>query len=170
VLVEEMTAEDCRKVMSSAAFGRLGSVQDGQPYVVPVSFAADREYAYLFSMPGRKVDSMRKNPRVCLEVDRVSSQTLWMSIVVLGRYEELPDTPESRPDRMRAQELLSGHPSWWLPGAVTEADRAPENAQPIFYRIYMEHLTGRRSVPAPDEAAVTVSSGPSARSSVTRRG
>ena len=66
MLVEEMTVEDCRKAMSSAVLGRLASVQDGQPYVVPVSFAVDGDYAYLFSMPGQKVDWMRKNPRVCL--------------------------------------------------------------------------------------------------------
>lgn len=157
MLVEEMTVEDCRKAMSSAVFGRLASAQDGQPYVVPVSFAVDGDYAYLFSMPGQKVDRMRKNPRVCLEVDNVNSQSTWMSIVVLGRYEELPDTPDGRPERMRAQELLKGHPSWWLPGAVADADRVvPKNVTPVFYRIFMEHLTGRRGVPAPDEAATAL--------------
>jgi hypothetical protein len=151
-----MTVEDCRKAMSTAVFGRLASSQDGQPYVVPVSFAVDEDYAYLFSMPGQKVDRMRKNPRVCLEVDRVDDESSWMSIVVLGRYEELWDTPDGRPDRARAQELLNGHPSWWLPGAMAAADRVvPDNVTPIFYRIYMEHLTGRRGVPAPVEAAAT---------------
>jgi nitroimidazol reductase NimA-like FMN-containing flavoprotein (pyridoxamine 5'-phosphate oxidase superfamily) len=156
VFVEEMTAEECRKAMSSAVFGRLASVEDGQPYVVPVSFAVDGDYAYLFSMPGQKVDRMRKNPRVCLEVDSVKSPSSWTTIVVLGRYEELPDTPDRRSDRTRARELLSGHPSWWLPGAVAGADRVvPESVPPVFYRIYMAHLTGRRGVPAPDEAAAT---------------
>jgi uncharacterized protein len=56
VLVEEMTAEECRTVMSSAVFGRLACVKDGQPYVVPVSFAVDGYCAYLFLMPGQKVD------------------------------------------------------------------------------------------------------------------
>jgi nitroimidazol reductase NimA-like FMN-containing flavoprotein (pyridoxamine 5'-phosphate oxidase superfamily) len=58
---------------------------------------------------------------------------------------------------MRAQELLKGHPSWWLPGAVADADRVvPKNVTPVFYRIFMEHLTGRRGVPAPDEAATAL--------------
>jgi nitroimidazol reductase NimA-like FMN-containing flavoprotein (pyridoxamine 5'-phosphate oxidase superfamily) len=151
-----MTAEDCRKAMSSAAFGRLASVQDGQPYVVPVSFAVDGDYAYLFSMPGQKLDWMRKNPRVCLEVDSVDGQTSWTSIVVLGRYEELPDTPAGRPERVLAEKLLQGHPSWWLPGAVADANRVVrKTVTPVFYRICMEHLTGRRGVPAPDEVAAT---------------
>lgn len=156
MLVEEMTAEDCRKAMSTAAFGRLASVQDGQPYVVPVSFAVDGDCAYLFSMPGQKVDWMRKNPRVCLEVDDVNGQTSWTSIVVLGRYEELPDTQAVRPERVRAEELLQRHPSWWLPGAVPDANRVVrERVTPVFYRIWMEHLTGRRGVPAPDEVGAT---------------
>lgn len=156
MLVEEMTVEDCRKAMSSAAFGRLASVQDGQPYVVPVSFTVDGDYAYLFSMPGRKVDWMRKNPRVCLEVDSVNGQTSWTSIVVLGRYEELPDTPDGRPGRLHARELLQSRATWWQPGAVTMTNEVVrDDATPVFYRIYLEHLTGRRGVPAPDEAAAT---------------
>jgi nitroimidazol reductase NimA-like FMN-containing flavoprotein (pyridoxamine 5'-phosphate oxidase superfamily) len=93
---------------------------------------------------------------VCLEVDGVNSQSSWTSIVVLGRYEELPDTPACRLERMRAQELLNGRPSWWLPGAVADAGRVvSRDAAPVFYRIYIEHMTGRRGVPAPDEAAMS---------------
>jgi nitroimidazol reductase NimA-like FMN-containing flavoprotein (pyridoxamine 5'-phosphate oxidase superfamily) len=150
VLVEEMTVEECRKAMSSAHFGRLASARDGQPYVVPVSFVVDEEYVYLFSMLGQKVEWMRDNPRVCLEIDSVNSQSDWTSIVVLGRYEELPDTPEGRPARLRCRQLLEVQATWWEPGAVAVANRVSQDVTPVFYRIYMDRLTGRRGVPGPD--------------------
>jgi nitroimidazol reductase NimA-like FMN-containing flavoprotein (pyridoxamine 5'-phosphate oxidase superfamily) len=68
MLVEEMTVEECQMTMSTAAFGRLASARDGQPYVVPIFFSMDGDFAYVFSMLGQKVEWMRLNPRVCLEV------------------------------------------------------------------------------------------------------
>lgn len=152
MLVEEMTVEECRKVLLGAAFGRLASALDGQPYVVPVSFAVDGEYVYLFSMPGQKVEWMRRNPRVCLEVDGVNAQNSWTSVIILGRYEELLDTPDGQPERLHARELLQTHAIWWQPGAVALAAHVVrDDVKPVFYRIHMDRVTGRRGVPAPDE-------------------
>ena len=99
---------------------------------------------------------MRQNPRVCLEIDEVKAADDWTSVVVLGRYEELPDTPEFRSARNRAHEVLRGRPMWWEPGAVTLADRAESRGfAPIFYRISIEHATGHRGMPAANEAPGT---------------
>jgi hypothetical protein len=156
VLVEEMTVKECRKALVGAAFGRLASALDDQPYVVPVSFAVDRDYAYLFSMPGQMVEWMRRNPRVCLEVDSVDGQSSWTSIVVLGRYEELPDTPDGQSERLHAHKLLQRHAMWWQPGAVALANHVVRgDVTPVFYRIHMDRLTGRRGVPEPDEGGAT---------------
>ena len=72
--------------------GRLACARDDQPYVVPIHFAYDGEGLYGLTTAGQKIDWMRSNPRVCLEIDERSSDDRWLSIVVLGRYEELPGT------------------------------------------------------------------------------
>lgn len=145
VLVEEMTIEECRRTMSTASFGRLASAHDGQPYVLPISFSMDGDYAYVFSMPGQKVEWMRLNPRVCLEVDSVKAQDEWTSVVALGRYEELSDTPERRPELLRAQQVLQRRTMWWQPGATIVASAiVQKDAAPVLYRICVERMTGRR--------------------------
>ena len=48
---------------------------------------------------------MRSNPQVCLEFDEVISPDQWVSIVVFGRYEELPDTQDYQVARVHAHEL-----------------------------------------------------------------
>ena len=106
VFVQEMPVEECRKALAGAGFGRLACARENQPYVVPVSFAVDGDCVYLFSMPGQKIEWMRNNPRVCLEIDSVKSLNDWTSIVVFGRYEELPDTPDCERERLHARELL----------------------------------------------------------------
>ncbi len=159
MLVEELTIEECRTALSAVGFGRLACAHENQPYVVPVSFAVDSGYAYLFSMPGQKVEWMRENPRVCLEVESVVSMTQWTTIVVLSQYEELPDTPDYAAERQRAREVLQRRTTWWEPGGVAVTGHAvAREAKPVFYRISLAHLTGRRGVPAPDEASSASSS------------
>ena len=158
LLVQELTVEECRQALSDVGFGRLACARENQPYVVPVSFAVDKGYAYLFSMPGQKVAWMRENPRVCLEVESVVSKTQWTTIVVLGHYEELPDTPDYEAGRLRAREVLQRRITWWEPGGVAVADHAVgREATPVFYRISLSNVTGRRGVPAPDEAPASSS-------------
>lgn len=154
MFVQEITLEECRKALRGAGVGRLACARENQPYIVPVHFAVDRDDVYSFSMPGQKIEWMRNNPRVCLEIDSVKSPSDWTSIVVLGRYEELPDTPDYRLERLRAYELLQHRAMWWEPGSVSVANHEDRRGfAPVLYRIKIERLTGRRGVPAPDETA-----------------
>jgi len=49
---------------------RLGLSDDGQPYVVPLSFGYDGTHIYFHAAhEGRKVDILKRNSRVCFEFD-----------------------------------------------------------------------------------------------------
>lgn len=51
---------------------RLGLSDDGQPYIVPLSFGYDGEAIYVHcAKNGRKLDIIRKNNMVCFEFDIV---------------------------------------------------------------------------------------------------
>jgi len=57
-------------VIRSCKACRLGLSDDGQPYIVPLSFGYDGEALYFHSATeGRKLDILRKNNRVCVEFD-----------------------------------------------------------------------------------------------------
>jgi uncharacterized protein len=94
---------------------------------------------------------MRSNPLVCLEIDEQATHYSWMSVVVFGRYEEIPDTPEFKDARRHALEVLQKRTLWWEPACVPTEKR--EQRPPIFYRIYIQQMTGRRATPGPIEAA-----------------
>src|ERR1022692_3717393 len=89
VLILEMTREASLDLLARAHLGRLACAQDNQPYVVPFYFAYDNNSLYSFTKAGQKIEWMRANPRVCVEVDDVVSPEEWVSVVVVGRYEEL---------------------------------------------------------------------------------
>lgn len=147
MLIREMTEDECRQALEPLNFGRLGCARDNQPYVVPIYFSYDGRHLYGFSTPGQKIEWMRSNPLICLEVDERTSPDDWMSVVVSGRYQELPDTPEFAADRVQAQQALQKHAPWWeyasVPGAEWRRKGGPFT--PIFYRIHIEKLTGHRA-------------------------
>ncbi len=46
---------------------------------------------------------MRANPRVCVEMDEIAAYDQWVSVIAVGRYEELPETPGSDGARLQAR-------------------------------------------------------------------
>jgi nitroimidazol reductase NimA-like FMN-containing flavoprotein (pyridoxamine 5'-phosphate oxidase superfamily) len=144
----ELTYRECVEMLTHLKHGRLACSRDDQPYVVPIYFAYHERHLYSFATRGQKIDWMRTNPRVCVEADEIINREDWMSVIVQGRYEELPDTLEWKPERERAYELLQQEAMWWEPAYVSTAhlDTADELI-PIFYRIHIDHVTGRRARP-----------------------
>src|SRR5688572_27400239 len=153
MLIQEMTLEECWKALREADFGRLACANDNQPYVVPFSFSVEGRNIYSFSLPGQKLDWMRSNPRVCVEIDHVANRNDWKSVIAIGRYEELTDTPDYQQERVHAHELLRrSHTMWWQPGAITVASYdSNQGFVPVFYRLEIAHVSGYRAVPALDE-------------------
>jgi nitroimidazol reductase NimA-like FMN-containing flavoprotein (pyridoxamine 5'-phosphate oxidase superfamily) len=88
-------------------------------------------------------------------MDRFTSDDQWVSIVVFGRYEELPDTREYQCARVYAHELLQKRPMWWEPAYISQQHRdQPHSLAPIFYRIHIEKMTGHRATPE-DQATLS---------------
>lgn len=146
-----MTRAECREALAQADVGRLACARDNQPYIVPITFAVDGDHLYSFSIAGRKIDWMRDNPRVCLEVDNVKSWQEWTTVIALGQYEELPDTPDWQDERRHAHSLLQQRAMWWQPASVDISDHAGEVFLPVFFRIVLDDLTGRRGSAGPEE-------------------
>ena len=152
MLIQELTQEDDVRLLSHMHLGRLGCAQGAQPYVVPISFAYNVNYLYSFATVGQKINWMRANPLVCVQADQVMSDEEWVSLVIFGRYEELPDTPERKHDRERAFQLLQQRANWWEPGyAKTIVQHAERRLDPVYFRIQIAQITGLHggSEPAP---------------------
>lgn len=146
MIVKEMSRQECSALLASGRFGRLACALEGQPYVVPIHFALDGNHLYSFSMLGQKIDWMRANPKVCLQVDEFSDGRQWRSVVVQGLYEELPDRVGWKRERDRAWSLLSQHANWWEPGGLKPVPQPTANSSNhLFYRISIEAMTGRQA-------------------------
>ena len=146
MFVHEMGETECKLALQGAKVGRLACARDNQPYVVPINYAFHGDYIYGFTTVGQKVEWMRSNPLVCFEMDRVIDSSQWVSVVVFGEYEELPDTPEHRCARFQAHRYLGRHAMWWEPAYISEKHREQTHSlTPVFFRIHIDKMTGHRA-------------------------
>lgn len=93
----EMDEADVVRFLLEAKIGRLGISQNNEPYVVPVLFVYDLETEAIYvhsSKKGRKIEMIRKNPKVCFEIDEMSNiiigkspcncKVIYRSVIVFG--------------------------------------------------------------------------------------
>ena len=145
MLVHELSAAECEELLARSDFGRLACAHEDQPYVVPVHFSFDAEQRclYAFSASGQKIEWMRRNPKVCVEVEDIRDKDHWTTVLVFGRYEELTDSPAHRGARATAQELFEKRPEWWYPAAARVGGR--ESQAVVIYQICIGRVSGRRA-------------------------
>jgi uncharacterized protein len=143
--MNEMTENECRAVLDRAAMGRLGCALDNQPYVIPIYFGYESDYVYVLSTFGQKIEWMRANPKVCLEIDEITKGSEWASVIANGTYQELPE-PQYAAERARAHKLLEKRHRWWLNAmAERQLKSTSDLIEPLFFRIHIESMTGIRA-------------------------
>ncbi|MEP6802279.1 MAG: pyridoxamine 5'-phosphate oxidase family protein [Acidobacteriota bacterium] len=151
-MLGEMTDLEGEAFLQSESIGRIGCHAGGMTYVVPVLYVFRGGCVYGHSTEGRKIRTMRRNPEVCFEVDRVKGINDWRSVISWGRYEELTGD-----DGLDAMELLmkglvrgpavrSNHPSYPV---RTAGARGPdsEGISIVVYRIRLTKTRGRFESP-----------------------
>ena len=148
MLIHDMTREASINLLARTRLGRLAYAHEGQPYITPMNFAYQDNYLYSFSTLGQKIAWMRANPKVCVEAEELASPQDWATVVVLGKYEELPDTPQYEGLRRRAWSLLQKRPVWWEPGYVeTVLHKEARPMEFMYFRIHIDQISGHRGVP-----------------------
>jgi nitroimidazol reductase NimA-like FMN-containing flavoprotein (pyridoxamine 5'-phosphate oxidase superfamily) len=90
--MDEISRDETLELLNSAPVAHLGMVENGEPYVVPMSFVLVGDRILFRTMAGRKLDAIKSNPAVCLEVTDLDEKSgSWVSVIVKGRAEEVFD-------------------------------------------------------------------------------
>lgn len=146
-MLGKLSNEGIELLLKKQVIGRLGCHADGETYVVPVNYVYNGNAIYSHSSFGKKIEMMRKNPKVCFEVDDIQTIFRWQSIIAWGHYEEITGEAEKH----RAMQLLihtfmplttdpAGHPSHGISDNESEIDTKIDL---IVYRINLDTKTGR---------------------------
>ena len=143
-----MNEEQIEDVLLTNSLGRIGCHDGERVYVVPVNYVYNEKYILAHSVQGMKIRIMRKNPKVCFQVDEVQNFTNWKSVILWGTYQELTDEKERYNamkifvERMLKLKISSASPS---PEAEISRfhPRQAGSVKPVIYRIIIEERTGR---------------------------
>lgn len=143
----EMSQAECRELLERVSIGRLACSLDNQPYIVPVAFSYEADSFYVFSTLGKKIEWMRQNPKVCLQVDEVGNRSSWISVVITGTYLEL--TATQYPAQLEhAIEQLAQDSEWWRNPLAQRREHTSDLAiESVFFRIDIKSMTGLRGMP-----------------------
>jgi uncharacterized protein len=134
-VIKEMNHDEAMALLGEQRVGRLGCCLDGEPYVVPVNYLLEGESLYVHSLPGRKVTTLRANPRACLQVDEVKDAYHWRSVIAFGCYDEV----EGQEERERIMGALFKRLPQLTP---VESQMTKGSSEAVVFRLVIEQVTG----------------------------
>ena len=132
-MLRELNPSEIEEVLINNAICRIGCLDGGMMYIVPVYYRYEKGTAMCFSLEGLKIDMMRRNPDVCFEVEEIGDFSHWKSVIALLR-------PQYVEYMLRKRASLSALP----PDERADGEHhQAKSADPVFYRIRFTKLTGR---------------------------
>jgi nitroimidazol reductase NimA-like FMN-containing flavoprotein (pyridoxamine 5'-phosphate oxidase superfamily) len=137
--MRELTPEHCRRILAEERIAHLAQIHEEEPYVTPLSYVVHEGDVVFRTAPGRRVDGLRRDPRVCVEVSRETEPGGWESVVFWGtaRFLEDPSIEAEVVAALLAKYHTASALGFSSPAAFPE-DR-------LVVAITPEHLSGRAS-------------------------
>jgi nitroimidazol reductase NimA-like FMN-containing flavoprotein (pyridoxamine 5'-phosphate oxidase superfamily) len=115
---------EIERIVDTAQVLHLGLIDGARPYVVPLNFARDGDDLWMHSYPGGlKLECIRRNPSVCVEVDHFggiitgsSACGTWTSrydsVIGFGTAEIVADEAEKDRGLRIIMRKYSGRDDW----------------------------------------------------------
>lgn len=143
IQVEEMGNDQIIELVRRVGYAHLGCSVKNIPYIVPIHYAYDDSYFYVYTTEGKKSEMIATNPQVCLQIEDVADNRHWKSVIVTGEAERLLDEDE----RQKAlKSILETNPTLTPAVSIRWMDNWVRENIEVIYRIKPDSITGRASV------------------------
>lgn len=88
-----MSSAEIDQFLACARVGRLGIMLGEYPYIVPVGYTYSSRKIYIHSCNlGLKMKTIRRQPKVCFEVDEtLSDASMYKSVIIFGTAKIIND-------------------------------------------------------------------------------
>ncbi|MFG6687399.1 pyridoxamine 5'-phosphate oxidase family protein [Mariniflexile sp. HNIBRBA6329] len=87
-MIQNIEEKEMRFILENNYVGQLGYVYRNRPYVVPITYYFDKEKNAIicYSGDGHKMNALRINKEVCLQVSAINTVNNWKSVLVHGKF------------------------------------------------------------------------------------
>lgn len=145
-----MTADAIYRLLSLSKVARIATIdEDGSPYVVAVHFWVAEDVLYIHGRKdGEKIENIRRDPRVCIEIDHVlgfysdrlpspcKASCAYESLVIRGTAREVTDPLEKEYALQGInRKYITSTLRWDMPLEMIEKTSV--------IAVSMDHLTGK---------------------------
>ena len=89
-MIKNLDQKEINYILENNYIGHLGYVFENRPYVLPITYYYDKDtHAIIcYSDDGHKMNAMRKNNMVSLQVGEIDSVNQWKSVLAHGTFEQ----------------------------------------------------------------------------------
>ena len=144
----DLSPSDCLKLLARNHLGRLAFRTGPSLDIAPVGYVAARDWLFMRSAYGAKLEALAHDPFVAFEVDEFKGPFDWSSVVVHGTIYLLPKdgAPVEKKVFERAVRALRSV----APETLTANDPVPDRQ--IVYGLHVDRVAGRMAQSKPARA------------------
>lgn len=152
VMIKKLKPGECKELLSNNYIGHLAFISQKEPYVIPITYYYNPKNNTIiaYSAEGHKIEAMRQNDIVSMEVEEIKSINNWRSVHVHGVFEELQGIDAkyllhefTQNVKKKITQKEGSHPKF-----IGEfSSKLAEQGIPIVYRINIDEITGKYREP-----------------------
>lgn len=139
--MDELNRSEALELLAELRVGHVATAAGGEPYVTPISYVVLGDELFFRTLPGRRLDALRANPRLCVEASRADDDGNWESVVAWGDAYEVPD-PHREADVVEAL-LAKYHDS--TDSLLSFGQARPFDPKPLVVGVPLDTISGRTS-------------------------
>lgn len=139
----ELNKTEMDNILYRGSLAHLGCCQADEVYVLPITYIYDNGYIYSHSLNGKKLEMMRANPKICIQVEEITSIFRWQSVIAWGNFEELKEgeLPEQA-IRLLKYKIAELNP--FKSSSSLEIEFEAKLSEATVFRMKVEKMTGRK--------------------------
>lgn len=153
-----LSPQDIKTLLKNNYTGHLACVDKDGPYVVPFTYYYDDDSNSLvsYTAEGRKVDALREDPRVSINVSDIKALNRWQSVVIEGEFVELQALEAMEAIKLLITQLKTqiNEQGRDKVDAIADMSPAKEAAAKVVYRIDIKAVHGRFEKPAEEKELI----------------
>ncbi|HSM02911.1 MAG TPA: pyridoxamine 5'-phosphate oxidase family protein [Acidimicrobiia bacterium] len=82
--MKDLTVDECLRLLDEGRVAHVACIAEGQPYVTPMSYVMLGGLIHFRTALGRRVDALRRDPRLSISVASLGEGGSWRSVLVAG--------------------------------------------------------------------------------------
>lgn len=143
----DLSPSQTEEILSRHYYGHLACHNGDDLYLVPITYVYDSNALYAYTQEGKKIEMMRKNPKVCVQVEEIHPDGSWESVILWGTFQEIKERSEAQAACVMLADSFAiydakAHPM--ISPLIRDISSLDwEKNAPVVYKIIVETSSGR---------------------------